>query len=55
MGTDIKVDSVVEEVKKIEQSGGQILTGPFDIKKENALWCKMFLASPKGIGWNKSH
>ncbi len=32
MEQDIKVDSVPEAVKKIEQAGGTILSGPFDIK-----------------------
>jgi len=32
MEQDIKVNSVIEAVKKIEQAGGTILSGPFDIK-----------------------
>ena len=32
MNTDIKVDSVVEAVKEIEEAGGEILSGPFDIQ-----------------------
>ena len=32
MEQDIKVDSVVEAVKEIEQAGGTIISGPFDIK-----------------------
>jgi len=30
--TDIKVNSVIEAVKEIEEAGGTILSGPFDIK-----------------------
>ena len=29
---DIKVDSVIEAVKEIENAGGQIIYGPFDIR-----------------------
>jgi len=32
MNTDIKVDSVVEAVKEIEEAGGEIIFGPFDIQ-----------------------
>lgn len=29
---DIKVDSVIEAVEQIKKAGGQIISGPFDIK-----------------------
>lgn len=29
---DIKVDSVIEAVEQIKRAGGQIISGPFDIK-----------------------
>jgi len=32
METDLKVDSVIEAVKEIEQAGGSIISGPFEIK-----------------------
>ena len=32
METDLKVDSVLEAVKEIEQAGGSIISGPFEIK-----------------------